>query len=131
MPSPRYTREIPQRFRLEAARCQGCKNIQFPPRRVCPECGGREFAPMRLKETGTIATYTIIHVAPDQFAVETPYAVGIVDMDDGVKLMCQITDCTPDELEIGRKVELVFRRVQREGPSGLICYGYKARLVRD
>ena len=39
MISPRYHREIPQRYRLEAGKCKGCGSVSFPPRIVCPECG--------------------------------------------------------------------------------------------
>ncbi len=130
MPSPRYSREIPQRYRLEATKCDKCGKIFFPPRLVCSECSGRDFSPTKLKESGTIATYTVIHVGPDQFAVETPYVVGIVELDDGVKITSQIIDCSSDEVEIGKKVEIVFRKIQEEGDHGLICYGYKCRLVR-
>ena len=36
---PRYTREIPHRYRLEANKCTKCGFIAFPRRLVCPECG--------------------------------------------------------------------------------------------
>ncbi len=130
MPSARYTREIPQRFRLEAEKCDGCGSVMFPPRLVCPDCGGQKFSATKLSETGTVATYTVIHVGPDQFAVQTPYVVGIVELDGNVKVMTQIIDCVPEEVEIGKKVEFVFRKIQEEGDHGLLCYGYKCRLVR-
>ena len=38
----RVWREFPQRYRLEAAKCSGCGKILYPPRLVCPACGGRE-----------------------------------------------------------------------------------------
>ena len=131
MPSPRYTREIPQRYRLESAVCDGCGKILFPPRPVCPACGGDTFSADRLPETGTVATFTVIHVAPDAFAQETPYAVGVVELENGVRVTGQIVDCVPDEIDIGRPVRIVFRKIQEEGDSGLICYGYKFRLIRD
>ena len=33
--SARYWREIPQRYRLEAARCNKCNEVAYPPRLVC------------------------------------------------------------------------------------------------
>lgn len=131
MPSARYTREIPQRFRLEAAQCTGCGKVMFPPRLVCPDCGKRDFKPTRLNETGTVQTFTIIHVSPDQFATQTPYVIGIVDLGDGVRIMSQIVDCAPNEVTIGSKVQIVFRKIQEEGKHGLLCYGYKCRLLRE
>ncbi len=130
MPSARYTREIPQRFRLEAEKCEGCGKVFFPPRLVCSGCGRRKFKAIQLSNKGMVATYTVIHVAPDQFASETPYVIGVIDLDGGGKITSQIVDCSPDEVEIGKKVQVVFRKIQQEGDHGLLCYGYKCCLVR-
>ena len=46
MISPRYHREIPQRYRLEAGQCTACNEIHFPPRHVCRKCGGEDFETM-------------------------------------------------------------------------------------
>jgi uncharacterized OB-fold protein len=46
-----------------------------------------------------------------------------------VKVTAQIADAEVDELEIGQKVKLVFRKIQEEGKAGIICYGYKAVTV--
>jgi len=48
-----------------------------------------------------------------------------VRLDDGVKVTAQIVDADLDALEIGLRVRVEFRRVQKEGESGLLCYGYK------
>ena len=127
---PRYSREIPQRFRLEAGKCKSCGYVAFPPRLVCPECGHKEFEKVTLRPQGKILSFTIVHTAAEEFATETPYAVGIIETDDGARLTAQIVDCTPDEVAIGKKVNLVLRRIQREGHAGILEYGYKAVLQR-
>jgi uncharacterized OB-fold protein len=129
MISPRYHREIPQRYRLEGGKCKGCGNISFPPRLVCPECGKNEFEQVVLKDEGKLLTFTIIRVGSDKFSLQTPYAVGIVELEDGVKVTTQIADVNLEDLNIGQKVKLVFRKIQDEGKSGLHCYGYKAVLI--
>ena len=92
MISPRYHRDKPQRYRLEAGKCKSCGSISFPPRLICNECKAREFEIVNLKGEGKILTFTIIRVGPEKFSVNTPYAVGIVEMDEGVKLTVQFTD---------------------------------------
>jgi len=123
--SARYWREVPQRYRYEAAKCAGCGKIFFPPRLVCAGCRGREFTKVTLAQTGTVETFTVIHVAPSGFGDETPYAVGIIRLDDGVRLTAQIVDCDLHQLAIGERVRLEFRRLQQDGESGILCYGYK------
>ena len=128
---PRYTREIPQRFRLEAGLCKQCDYLAFPPRLICPKCGHKDFQYSELTPQGKIMTYTIIHVADDDFARETPFAVGIIETDEGARLTAQIVDCDFSEIEIGKKVKLVFRRIKKEGHAGILQYGYKAILMRE
>jgi len=76
---PRYTREIPHRYRLEAGRCTGCGYLAFPRRQICPECRGREFEGVNLKPEGTVLSFTVCHVAADCFATETPFAVAVIE----------------------------------------------------
>lgn len=121
----RYWREIPQRYRYEANKCNFCGHINFPPRLICPECKGREFESTKIAEKGTVLTYTIIRVAPQQFADQAPYAVGIIELEDGVRLTGQIVDCDFEHMKIGLAVKLEFRKIYDVGDSGIICYGYK------
>jgi len=125
MPSPRYWREMPQRYRFEAGKCKKCGKVMFPPRIVCPACGGRDFTPTHINDHGKVDTFTVIRVAPSGFGDQAPYAVAIVDLGEGVKILCQIADIEPEELKIGLPVRLEFRKIQQEGHDGIICYGYK------
>ncbi len=121
----KYWREIPQRFRLEAAKCASCGKIFFPPRLICDKCKSRQFEKIRLKDEGKVLTYTIIRVGSSQFADQTPYAVGVVELDDGVRITSQIVDCDFDKLTIGQRVRIEFRKIQKVGAAGILCYGYK------
>ncbi len=121
----RYWREIPQRYRLEANKCKKCGIVFFPPRLICPQCRKREFEKTKLVDKGKILTFTIIRVPPRQFVDQAPYAVGIVELDDGVKLTGQIVDCDFEDLKIGKRVKIEFRKIFDEGEAGILCYGYK------
>jgi uncharacterized OB-fold protein len=123
--SARYWREIPQRYRYEAAKCAACGKIHFPPRLVCSGCRGTTFTRTTLAPEGVVETFTIIRVPPTGFGAETPYAVGIIRLDDGVKVTAQIVDVDLAGLQIGQRVRVEFRRVQKDGEAGIICYGYK------
>jgi len=129
MISPTYFREIPQRYRLEASKCNKCGEIYFPPRLICPECKSKKFTTVKLSDKGEIITYTIIRIASEKFSIQSPYAVAIIKLTDGVKLTTQVADIDFDKIKIGMKVQLVFRKIRDEGASGLHCYGYKAIVI--
>ncbi len=126
MITARYHREIPQRYRLEAGKCSSCGHISFPPRLICPKCKAKKFDTIRLSDEGTLITFTVVRVASDKFSKETPFPVGIIELNDGVRVTAQIADADIDELKIGQKLKLVFRKVQEDGRAGILCYGYKA-----
>ncbi|MBI4577833.1 MAG: Zn-ribbon domain-containing OB-fold protein [Planctomycetes bacterium] len=121
----RYWREIPQRYRYEAARCTACAHVAFPPRTLCAKCRGRAFEPCTLAGEGVVETFTVIRVAPAGYADEAPYAVGLIRLTDGVRLMAQVVDCDLARLAIGDRVRVEFRRIRQDGESGILCYGYK------
>lgn len=121
-------RAIPQRYRYEANKCNKSGKVYFPPRIVC-KCGKDcKLEPVIMATEGTIIASTVIRVAPSQFVDEAPYAMAIVEMDDGARITTQVVDCKPEEVVIGKRVKLEFRKIQEEGKSGVICYGYKAVL---
>ena len=122
---PRHWREIPERYRLEAKKCVKCGFVCFPRRLVCPKCGAVEFETVNLSGKGKLVTFTIIRVAPEGFTDQAPYAVGIVELSEGIRVMGQITDCDPETLKTGDDLITQFRRIREEGKTGIIMYGYK------
>ncbi|RLF55534.1 MAG: transcriptional regulator [Thermoplasmata archaeon] len=131
---PRFWREIPYRYNLIGSRCKVCNRIFFPPREVCPYCRRKSLGKMeemKLKGKGRLITYTIIYTPPSNFENQVPYAVGIVELDEGPRITSQIVDCDPEKLKIGMRVEAVFRKIQEDGDTGAIYYGYKFRPVGE
>jgi len=126
MPSPRYWREIPQRYRLEGSRCRECGKAVFPRRKLCPACRSDSMECLHLSHRGTVVTSTVIHVPPDEFVTEAPYALAIVETPEGARLMAQVVDCDLESVGPGMDVTLEFRKVRSEGSGGILCYGHKA-----
>jgi len=126
MSTARYWRETPQRYRMEAGRCTRCGRIWFPPREICPNCRNVHFEKVTLAGEGAVETFTVIHVPPAGFEDQSPYAVAIVKLDDGVRITCQLVDCDTAGIQPGMRVRTEFRKVQEDGHAGMIMYGYKA-----
>lgn len=121
----RYWREIPQRYRGEAAKSAKTGKVYFPPRLVEPGNGNRKFKPVKLDYTGELLTYTIIRVAPSGFEKQSPYALGIIELDGGGRITAQLADVPLDQVKIGMQVRVEFRRIIDDGAEGIHQYGYK------
>ncbi len=126
--SQRYTREIPHRYRLEAQKFSD-GYVSLATRYISPESNTQKSEMITLKGTGKIVTFTVIHIAADAFAKQTPFPVAIIETDEGARLTAQIVDCNISDVKIGGKVEFIFRKMGEEGESGIINYCYKAILV--
>jgi uncharacterized OB-fold protein len=123
--SARVWREKPHRYRLEGTRCKKCGRTWVPSRAVCP-CGGHGLSPVTLPEEGKIVTWTVVHTGHPEFGDGTPYALAVVEFGKGARLLMQLADFRREDLKIGRKVRVEFRKIQAAGESGVLCYGYKA-----
>lgn len=125
--SQRYTREIPHRFRLEAQKFED-GFVSLPRRYVSPN-GNKNFENIKLSGKGKILSFTVIHTPSDEYKLFKPFAVAIIETDEGARLTVMITDTPIEKVTIGANVELVFRKTKEEGASGIINYGYKAIVV--
>ena len=94
---------------LTAIRCGTCGALAIPPKQLCPECGARRWEPVPLSGEGTIASYTVIRVAPRGHADEAPYAIAAVRLREGVSVLGRVIDIPLDALAIGLPVR--FRPV--------------------
>ncbi|MCK4348075.1 MAG: Zn-ribbon domain-containing OB-fold protein [Thermoplasmatales archaeon] len=129
----RFWREIPQRYNLIGNKCGSCGRVFFPPRESCPYCRRKSMGKMqelKLSGKGEIVTYTIIHAGPENFKEQVPYPIAIIKLEEGPQLTAQIVDCDIDDVKIGMKVESTFRRIQEDGYTGAIYYGYKFKLLK-
>jgi uncharacterized OB-fold protein len=127
---PVHWRLIPQRYRLLGSECKRCKEKFFPMRTVCPNCRRKgQIEEIRFAGKGEIYSYTIIHVASRGFELLKPYAMALIRLDEGPIITAQLVDCNPDDVEVGKKVFMTFRKISVDGDKGIIRYGYKFKLV--
>ncbi len=130
----RFWREIPQRYNIIGNKCGSCERIFFPPREACPHCRRKSLGKMediKLSGKGEIVTYTIIYAGPKAFEEQVPYPVAIIKLKEGPQITAQIVDCDIDDVKIGMKVENTFRRIQEDGYTGAIYYGYKFKPMKE
>lgn len=94
--------------RLMAAKCNDCKTVILPPKPMCTNCFSDNLQWIRIEGTGNLISYTVIHVAPEQFQSMVPYIVGIIEFDGGNRLPGIIRDIEAKEIKIGMKLKVDF-----------------------
>ena len=94
--------------KLMGGKCGKCGKIHLPPRPLCDKCFSKEFEWTEILPKGKLLTYTIIHVAPPQFQQMAPYAVGIIQLQNGLKIPGMIKEVDPKQIKIGMKLQIVF-----------------------
>jgi uncharacterized OB-fold protein len=124
-PSAAPWREENGRLRLSGSRCPACKASAFPHHSICPACGSDAQEKVELSDTGTIYTFSHIHIAPKGFAV--PYTTAYVDLPEGVRLFGQI-EGPQSAIEIGQNVAVVLGPV-RTDEAGNTVLSYKFKRI--
>ncbi len=126
MDPQKYWRQMPARYRLEAYKCTKCGKVFFPKRLICDNCKNREFVKAEHSDKGSLLTYTVIRTGPAGFQDQTPYVVGVVELENKARLTAQVVDIEPEDVSIGMPLKMEFRKVNETGDAGVIMYGYKA-----
>jgi uncharacterized OB-fold protein len=107
--------EAAKRGRLVVERCVDCGAESFPPRGMCPTCRGRRMEDSEITGRGRIYSFTVNRQRwlPD---LEVPFALVLVEFDDhpGVRVLGRIRGVDPEQVAIGREVEVGFE----PGPGG-------------
>lgn len=100
--------------KLMGAKCRECGKIMLPPRPICIQCYSENFEWIEFNKRGKLLTYTIIHVAPPQFQHLTPYAVGIIELEKGLKLPGMIKGVDFNEIKVGMELKIEVEPVTAE-----------------
>lgn len=95
---------------LRLQRCVPCDAYYFPPRPQCPTCWSTDVEWRRTSGRGSLHSYVINHRAAPGFEDETPYAIAIVQLEEGPRLMSNIVgvENTPDNLPLDMELEVTF-----------------------
>ncbi len=100
---------------LRFQRCKNCGAWRHVPREMCADCGSWAWEWAKSSGRGTVFTWTTVARAlHPAFQQSTPYAPAVIEMEEGVRLLSEAVDCTPDQLQIGMPVEVVFDDVTPE-----------------
>ena len=125
-----HWRAFRERYGLVGSRCELCRRYFYPGRIICPHCRRKgKLCEYKFSGSGKVYSFTVIRTAPTGFEIYVPYIMAIVELDEGARVVSQIVDCRPEEVEIGLPVQSCFRKIGDQNKSGLVLYGFKFRLV--
>ena len=108
---------------LAGTRCASCGALYFPQAISCrnPACCEKQVEPSLLPNTGTLYSYTIQHYQPPPlFRMDdwSPYALGVVDLGEGLQVMGMLTGVALDEIAIGMALRVVVEPLYRDAERG-------------
>ncbi len=124
-PIPRWRKQNNNYF-LEASKCNKCNKIHFPSCYICI-CSSKKFCPITLSGKGKLLTFTKVTTPPKAFSNMAPYCIGLVELEEGIKVTTQIVDIKFEDIKISMPVYATFRKLYNCGKTGIINYGIKFR----
>src|SRR5262249_20038417 len=94
---------------LRVQRCTACGTHRFPARAICSACLSTDVEWVAVSGRGEVFSFAVMHqVYHPGFAAEVPYAVVIVQLAEGARMVSKLVDVSPSEVRIGMAVRVVF-----------------------
>jgi uncharacterized OB-fold protein/acyl dehydratase len=110
-PRPGLTRdnsfwfEAAKEHRLVIQRCTGCGTLRHPPEPRCGTCGSYEWDTVEASGRGSVYSFVVNHY-PQVPAFDYPLAVGLIELEEGTRLVADIVGIDPADISVGLKVEV-------------------------
>lgn len=115
--------KVQDRGALLANKCKSCGQIFFPKTVLCLSCLREDMEEIVLSEQGILYSYTIAHMPSMHF--EPPYAVGYVDMPEGVRIFTPLNVVEDKPFKIGMEMHIVIEGLWQEEDKEIIGYKFE------
>ena len=104
-----------QAHALRVPRCSVCGSWVFPIAPICQNCWSESLNWDLVSGRGVVTSWVVFHRAFDPaFALDVPYAVVQVQLEEGIRLISNLVDVAPSEIRVGLPVEIDFVDVTSE-----------------
>ena len=98
---------------LRIQRCGSCGTLRHPPRPMCAHCHSLAWESVVASGRGEVYSF-VVHHHPPVYGFETPFAIALVELEEGTRIVGNVTDIAPADLRVGQPVEVKFVRVDDE-----------------
>jgi uncharacterized protein len=99
--------EATRQGRLLLQWCTACERPVWYPREVCPACLGTTLEWRESQGRGVVYACTVEHKAQIR-ALEAPYVVALVELDEGVRLLSNVVGRPPERVAVGDRVRVTW-----------------------
>ncbi len=93
--------------RLIGGFCRACNRPHFPRGEVCPYCSSESCEERELGPGGALWLFTSVLRSPPGYRGEVPYGFGVVDLDEGLRVVARLTESKLERLARGQRMRLV------------------------
>jgi uncharacterized OB-fold protein len=98
--------------KLLMPRCDACGKYWFPPSLLCPHCNATNWTWTSTSGRGRIFSYVVYHrIYHPGFADEVPYAVAVIELDEGPRMVSNVIGIAPDKLACDLPVQVVYQPI--------------------
>jgi uncharacterized OB-fold protein len=95
--------------RLMIPQCEDCRRFWFPPSLLCQHCSSPNWSWREASGRGRVYSYVVYHrVYHPGFADEVPYAVAVVALDEGPRMISNVVGVAPDQIVCDMPVEITY-----------------------
>ena len=109
---------------FRAYKCVDCGMVIAPPSGTCYGCGSNKMDWTDVSGKGKLVSFTVIHIAQDDFADEAPYLIAIVELEEGTRVSSRLLGfdpLKPEDVKLGIPVVLDYEK----GKSGKTYLAFK------
>ena len=100
---------------FKAYKCVDCGMVIAPPSGSCYGCGSSKMEWTEVSGKGKLVSFTVIHIAPDEFAEEAPYYIAIIELAEGTRVSARLLGydpLKPEEVKLGSNVKLEYETIE-------------------
>lgn len=99
--------------KLAVQKCDNCGALRFPAAPMCLKCDSPKASWVTVSGRGKIFSFTIMHRAYHP-AFKAPYALAVVELDEGPKMTSNIVNIEPSKVKCGMPVEVAYDKLSGE-----------------
>jgi hypothetical protein len=92
--------------------CGDCRHVQYYQQGMCRQCGSEDLSHRAASGRGKVHSFSVVHRAPGPaFKDDVPYAVLLVDLEEGPRMISTYVGGKPDDVSFDMDVALVCEPV--------------------